>query len=70
MTDEACRIYHCLKATGGELTVGEAADKFAMRPDQAKDAFAELKKLGKLERRADRYYAGFMVGSYGAKGTK
>lgn len=70
MTDEACRIYHYLKATGLTLTTGEAAHMFRMTSEQAKRAFSELKRSQQIERRADRYCAGFMVGSYGAKETK
>ena len=70
MTKEARRIYDYLKATGLTLTTGEAAHAFGMRPDQVKQAFSELKRSKRIERKADRYCGGFMVGSYGAKGTK
>lgn len=65
MTPEACRIYHYLKATGLDLTKGDAAHLFGMTADQVDRVFKELRE--KLERKADRYYAGFMVGSYGVK---
>ena len=67
MTDDACRIYHYLKATGLTLTVGEASHMFRITSDQAKRAFSELKRTRYIERKADRYCGGFVVGSYGAK---